>query len=828
MGKVIIGALAHVDAGKTTLCEAMLYKTNTIRTLGRVDHEDSFLDFNDQERNRGITIFNKEARFTYKGKDYIYLDTPGHNELKNESNRAINVIDVALLIINAAEDIPSDTITTYKSLLNKNIPVIIFLNKTDIDYVNKDEVFNNLKNKLDSNVVLLNQLYETVALNNEDLLDDYLNGNLDKKYVIDSIKHNDVIPVFFGSALKNEGIDTLLDFIDEYISINNLDNNCFKGYVYKITYENKEKLTHIKVLEGTLHNKDLIGEYKINEIRLYSGQKYESVKEVHSNDLCALKGLDNCEIGMYLPLFEKEKDVELTALTYELKSNLDAIETYNILSVLNETQPELDISLEHNHIYIKLTGELQKEIIANLIKERFNLNITYSDPVIRYKETINNETYGIGHFEPLRHYGEVVVSIKPFDNGIKIKSLVNNSYTGTLINYLNTYHPKGILTNSLLTNIEITIVDYKTHPKHTEGQDLIESLRRAIRHALTKNESILLEPYYLINIDSNMEIINSIIPELNNSYSIYTLEENSILAKIPLTNFNSFILSLKQKLRDKLNYEIIDTVYDKAIKQDEVIERINYDYSSDRRNPAGSIFTSKGAGHYVDPENVEEMMHLNLSDYFEDYNKTAYTHNKTKISEEELKRVWDMLYKPKPRVVYSKKKEEEQYAYKKPNTKPIMYLVDGYNLMYFIDELKDIAKDNFMMAREKVIDIVSDFKGYVSADVTLVFDAYKQDGYIERYLDNGVISIVYTKSKQTADTYIEETALKLKDEYKVITVTSDYLEQMKLVANDSFRMSSREFMIRYENFKKNNYSNKKIPPNRPLMELRNLLIEVDD
>ena len=827
MGKVIIGALAHVDAGKTSLCEAILYQSKTIRNKGRIDNQDAFLDFNQQERDRGITIFNKEARFVYNNNEYIYLDTPGHSELKSESNRALAVIDCAVLIIDGASSVPADTISTFNNLLNYHIPIVVFMNKMDISFFEKDKLLEELKNKLSVDCTEISAVEEAVALQDESLLDGYLNGTLDKKYIREAVMNNAVIPVLFGSALKDEGVKELLDFIDTYVEKQESSSNEFSAYVYKISYENAERLTHIKILSGSLKNKDLIGDQKVNEIRLYSGKKYVSVNEADAGNLCTIKGLNDVDIGTYLPSFINERKDTKLSLLYELKCDEDATLVYTKLSVLNDETPELDINLTHRHIYIRLTGDLHKQIIAKQIKERFNLDVSFSNPIIRYKETVSKETYGVGHFEPLRHYAEVIVTIKPNENGLKIRSLVNNSFTGAMVNFISTYHPRGILTNSTLTNAEICIVDFKTHPKHTEGGDLIDALKRAIRHALSKNESILLEPYYLISIDTSGELTNRILPELINAKCMYTIEEDAILAKIPMLNFNDFILSLRQKLKDKLSYEIIDSVYEKALNQDEIVSAYGYDYLSDLRNPVGSIFTSKGAGHYVDKDEVEEKMHLNLSDYFANVSTQSVRHNPSTISEEELKRVWNSLYKAKPRVYKPVKRNEDddnsyrRYEYKQ--AKPLMYLVDGYNLMYYMQELGELDTTNFMMAREKVIDVVSDYKGYVAADMILVFDAYKQEGGKEKIDDKGPITIVFTKTSQTADTYIENTAKKLSKDYKVISVTSDYLEQMKLIHNDSSIISSREFMARYANFRKSHSTHNNLKPNKPFEELKKIL-----
>lgn len=825
--KIILGALAHVDAGKTTLAEAILFNSSSINEMGRVDKADAFLDFNSLERQRGITIFNKEARFSYKNKDYIYFDTPGHTELAKEKERSLNVIDIALLIISATDSVTSDSIKTYNELMNLNIPTIIFVNKMDVEYVNKENILKDINDKLSINCLRPEDIKEAIALNDEQLLNTYLNeGTIDDKYIIESLSNNLYSPVIFGSALKNQGIKELLDFIDKYYKVEENDSPDFKAYVYKITNDNNEKLAHIKVLSGVLKNKDVVSVEKINEIRLYTGNKYECVNSVSAGELCALKGIKDVSIGTYLPSKDNNLNNANNNLTYELKCTSDPNEIIKKLELLNEEKPELNIRLIKNHLYINLEGELQKEIITEIIKDRFNEDISFSEPLIRYKETINKESYGVGHFEPLRHYAEVIVSIKP-DEGLKFRSLVNNNFTGTLINYLEHHNPKGILTNSYLTNMCITIVDFKTHPKHTEGGDLINALKRAIRYALSKNKCKLLEPYYLMNISYSEVTLNLIIPELNNVKAIFTIEDNSLMCKVPQTRFNEFILNLKSKLKDTLSYEVIDTVYDDALNEQEIIDRYHYDYLSDTFNPAGSIFTSKGAGHYVDIDDVIEKMHLNLSDYFKEEVVTTIKHYRSKVSEEELKKVWNQVYKPKERYIPKNKKIDDEDAYKPVdlNIKPLMYVIDGYNLMYSIDDLKDLSASNFMSARDKVIDILLDFKGYVNADMIVVFDAYNNSYTKPQVTNDTGLSIVYTKHNQTADSYIEDITGKMSNEYKVITVTSDYLEQIRVLSNASLRLSSREFMMRYSNFKKNHLTKQDLPAHKPLAELKKLLEE---
>ena len=451
-----------------------------------------------------------------------------------------------------------------------------------------------------------------------------------------------------------------------------------------------------------------------------------------------------------------------------------------------------------------------------------DIEVEFSDPIIKYKETIESDTYGVGHFEPLRHYAEVIVQLKPYSNGIKIDSLIENSYTNTILSYLRNYTLRGILTNSPLKNISITLVDIKTHPKHTEGGDLLQATRRAIRHALSKTNNVLLEPFYLTCIETSNDNLNEIISFLTNNKCTYTLSQDRIVAKISLKQFNNVIIGLKSRLKGQLDFSIIETVYEECENSQEVIENRHYDYLSDMRNPAGSIFCKSGAGHYIEPKDVEDNMHLNISDYFKSESNIKITHNKVKISDDELSRVMNSLYKPKPRYIEKKNTDRKETEYHKMiMNKPLLYLIDGYNLMYYLDEDNAIA--NILSARENIINLVCDFAGYVAAETILVFDAYKTDSHSSEIINKDNIGIVYTKHKQSADNYIENKAKELSKDYRVVVVTSDNLEQMHIFANNASRISSREFIARYNNLRKNNTKLNDVVHFRPFEELRNLL-----
>ncbi|MBQ6217795.1 MAG: NYN domain-containing protein [Erysipelotrichaceae bacterium] len=808
MSAIIIGAYAHVDAGKTTLSEAMLHKCGAIRNIGRVDHEDSFLDYDSFERRKGITVYTKQARFSYKDKNYVYVDTPGHLDFAGEVERSYEILDAAILIIDASAPVPADTIRRFSYLKSLRIPILIFLNKTDISHRSIQENLEDLSRHLDSNVCLHDQIFEASALNHEEALEDYLNDSfIDDRYIISDLKDGLLFPVFAGSALHEEGIDALLDFIYRYIVLQNTSSH-FKAYIFKI-----DDYAHLKVFSGTLKNRDVISDYKISELVQFNGSKPVQVNEVKGSDLCAVKGLQGLKAGTWLPSMLNEERRKLDTLSYTLLSDLDPNELYRRIGTLNDEFPELHLTLK-DEVTIDLIGELQKDFIKDLIKNRFSIDVSFSRPLIEYREAIEEEVYGVGHYEPLRHYAEVLVRLSPAET-YRIKAKKEFS---VLLDYLEHYIPCGLLTDSRLDKTQIEIIDIRTHLKHTEGGDLVQALNRAIRHALYKGKSYLLEPYYLISISSDAKTQSGIISQLSSQQYLFDIEEDMIMAKIPKLAYNDLILALKNRFRDDFSSNIEGTFFDRCHEEEKVIRDIGYDYTNDVSKPVGSIFTRNGAGTYIPPEEVEENMHMELRNYFADYTPPV-KHNPRTVNEEELKRVWNSLYKPRPRFIETRKEKDEERKVSYAPPKELLYLIDGYNVLHALD---DAPLDNLVMAREKVIDLICDFSGYVSASCVLVFDAYLQDSSKVGISERDNITIVYTKTGQTADMYIEERSKELSDKYRIIVVTSDALEQLSVFSSDAFRLSSREFLARYSNMRKNMTHTEKMS-NRPLAELKELL-----
>ncbi len=809
MSRIVLGVYAHVDAGKTTLSEAILHKAGVVRKAGRIDHGDSFLDYYGMERDKGITVFSKEARFSYRSKDYVFVDTPGHLDFQGEAERTLRILDLAVLVIDGNTSLPQDAIRRFRSLEHRGIPVFLFVNKMDIAHRSREEILSELKQELSDRIVSYEDIEETAALKDETLLEEYLNkGHIPLEKTKEALREGEVYPVFFGSALKEEGVGELLDTIDVFVDVPSGEGP-LKAYVYKI-----DEYAHLKVFSGTLKNRSSFGEDKISEISLLSGNRREQVMEVSGNDLCAVKGL-HVETGTYLPSFFHEEELPPESLTYEILSPLDDREFYKTIEPLSRELPELGLKLKR-HVTAQLTGELQKELIRRMIQERWNIDISFSDPLVEYHESIEEETYGVGHYEPLRHYAEVLVKLRPAET-YRVKA---SREQAVLRDYLLTYIPHGLLTDSPLDQIEIEITAVRTHLKHTEGGDLVEALERAIRHALYKTKSVLLEPVSLVSFKADDASLNRIIGDLTSRRYLFDSEEGMVLARVPKKDLNDFLLSLRSRLRDSFSYQIEGTAYDRCHEEEEVIRSIGYDCRSDTNRPIGSIFTRNGAGTYIPPEEVEENMHLLLSDYFETESRSVSYRPRT-INEEELKRVWNSLYKPRPRYIERKKGDEEKHPVDLTPPKPLLYLVDGYNLMHAAEGM---PLDDLLTAREKVVDLCADFRGYVDASLVLVFDAYKQDNSRIHSEERDGISIVYTRTKQTADMYIEEKSRELVKPYKVIVVTSDALEQLSIFSTEATRLSSREFLSRYQNMKKNMTHMEKAPI-RPLEALRTLLEE---
>ncbi|WP_285958836.1 translation factor GTPase family protein [Thomasclavelia spiroformis] len=824
MKKIVLGILAHVDAGKTTLTESMLYLSKTIRHLGRVDHGDAFLDYNSQERDRGITIFSKQAIFNWNDCQITLIDTPGHVDFSTEMERTLQVLDYAILVISGIDGIQNHSETIWKLLKHYHVPTFIFINKMDSIYANKDKLLNDLKDQFDVNCFDFENLdenfYETIALNNEKLLDYYLeHQTLTKEMIIDEIYQRNLFPCFFGSALKIEGIDTFLNEFTNYVKEKQYPKQ-FQARVFKITHDKQgNKLTHLKITGGSLKVKEQVGNEKVDQIRIYSGDKYQLVNEVYAGDICAIKGFKNFEISQGLgnestvntPILSPYMDYRII-----LPENCNQHEALEKLLLLSKEDPQLHINYNNQskEIHVELMGEIQVEILKNIISERFNLDVEFDHGNIIYKETILEPVEGVGHFEPLRHYAEVHLLLEPDKPGSGLEFAVDckenvlaTSYQRLVLSHLKEKEHIGVLTGSLITDMKITLISGRAHLKHTEGGDFREATYRALRQGLKATKSILLEPYFKFSLEIPVEYLSRAIYDIETMNGTFKLSKEQdemayLTGKAPVSkmqNYQSEVISYtKGKGRITLQ---IDGYYP-CTNQEEIISKINYDSESDLENPTGSVFCSHGAGFNVKWDEVENYMHIPYQFKPKNENKEKKIEKTTYSNEdEELENIFIRTYGPikQHQTSTPAKKIISNTTYK---YMPECLLVDGYNIIHSWPELKELAKDNLDAARTRLIDIMCNYQGYKKCILILVFDAYKVKNNLGSSYKYHNIYIVYTKEAQTADMYIERTTHELASKYNITVATSDALEQLIVLGQGGKRISSRELRLEVERLDK--------------------------
>ena len=824
MKKIVLGILAHVDAGKTTLTESMLYLSKTIRHLGRVDHGDAFLDYNSQERDRGITIFSKQAIFNWNDCQITLIDTPGHVDFSTEMERTLQVLDYAILVISGIDGIQNHSETIWKLLKHYHVPTFIFINKMDSIYANKDKLLNDLKDQFDENCFDFENLdenfYETLGLNNEKLLDYYLeHQTLTKEMIIDEIYQRNLFPCFFGSALKIEGIDIFLNEFTNYVKEKQYPKQ-FQARVFKITHDKQgNKLTHLKITGGSLKVKEQVGNEKVDQIRIYSGDKYQLVNEVYAGDICAIKGFKNFEISQGLgnestvntPILSPYMDYRII-----LPENCNQHEALEKLLLLSKEDPQLHINYNNQskEIHVELMGEIQVEILKNIICERFNLDVEFDHGNIIYKETILEPVEGVGHFEPLRHYAEVHLLLEPGKPGSGLEFAVDckenvlaTSYQRLVLSHLKEKEHIGVLTGSLITDMKITLISGRAHLKHTEGGDFREATYRALRQGLKATKSILLEPYFKFSLEIPVEYLSRAIYDIETMNGTFKLSKEQdemayLTGKAPVSkmqNYQSEVISYtKGKGRITLQ---IDGYYP-CTNQEEIISKINYDSESDLENPTGSVFCSHGAGFNVKWDEVENYMHIPYQFKPKNENKEKKIEKTTYSNEdEELENIFIRTYGPikQHQTTTPAKKIISNTTYK---YMPECLLVDGYNIIHSWPELKELAKDNLDAARTRLIDIMCNYQGYKKCILILVFDAYKVKNNLGSSYKYHNIYIVYTKEAQTADMYIERTTHELASKYNITVATSDALEQLIVLGQGGKRISSRELRLEVERLDK--------------------------
>ena len=836
---LITGILANVDAGKTTLSESMLYVSGNIRNLGRVDHKDAFLDNNAIERERGITIFSKQAVMKRNDMVITLLDTPGHVDFQAEMERAIQVMDYAILVISALDGVQGHTLTLWKLLKLYKIPVFIFVNKMDQDGACKEEILEGLVKDLGSGCIdfdnvndldsLDEEWLENTAMMDEDLLNHYLEeGNIDEELLKKAIADRNIFPCFFGSALKIQGVNEFMDGIERF-TVQKQYSDEFGARVYKIARDNQgNRLTYMKITGGGFKVKDILptANEKVNQIRIYSGEKFEVVNEVKAGEVCTVTGLSTTYPGMGIG---EEKNQEFTVLepvlTYQLELPVD-VDNHTMLTklkMLEEEDPKLHVvwNEKNSKIYMQLMGEVQIEILKRVIWDRFGVRVEFGKGQVVYKETIKAPVEGVGHFEPLRHYAEVHLLLEPLERGMGLKfdtnvseDVLDKNWQRLILTHLEEKVHKGVLTGSDITDMKITIIAGRAHQKHTEGGDFRQSTYRAVRHGLMKAQNVLLEPWYEVKMEVPLNLMGRALTDIQRMHGETNTPETDgdkavVTGEVAVSSFGEYMKEFLSYTGGKGRITCNLKGYKECYDQDVIVEEIGYDPEADLDNPADSVFCAHGAGYVVPWEKVEENMHIESplkekeeteSIVYKPLKKRRYESN-IELTEEELDAIYQKTVLPSKRnyntspvtIKAAPKGDPDPKWLEKRKEKAVKeeyLLVDGYNIIFAWDELKALADVNIDSAREKLADIMSNYQGYRKCTLILVFDAYKIEGHVEEVVKYHNIYIVYTKEAETADQYIEKTVRKMNRKYDVTVATSDGLEQVIILGQGAMRMSA--------------------------------------
>ena len=860
--QITMGILAHVDAGKTTLSEGILYTCKAIRKLGRVDHQDAFLDTNTLERNRGITIFSKQAECTLGEFGMTFLDTPGHVDFSAEMERTLQVLDYAILVISGADGVQGHTETLWRLLSRYQIPVFLFINKMDQPGTDREALLAEVKEKLDANCVEFSadqtdeEWKEQVAVCDEQVLEAYLEGEeISREQIRQMIRERKLFPCYFGSALKMTGVEEFLDDLKLRIRETSYPET-FGAKIYKITRDNQgERLTHMKITGGTLKVKSVLSngrpgetgegiwQEKVNQIRIYSGEKYTMVSEVKAGTVCAVTGLTATYPGQGLGS-EQASDMPVLepVLSYRigLPTEVNVHQALLQLRQLEEEEPLLHIVWNETlgEIYAQVMGEVQIEILKSLIKERFGMAVTFDEGNIVYKETILEPVEGVGHFEPLRHYAEVHLLLEPGETGSGLifaadcsEDVLDRNWQRLILTHLEEREHKGVLIGAPITDMKITLLTGRAHIKHTEGGDFRQATYRAVRQGLRKAKSQLLEPYYEFRLEVPSEQVGRSMTDIQKMLGEFDPPKTE--GEMTVLTGSAPVVTMRDYQKEVISYtsgrgRLSCTLkgYYPCHNQEEVVEAVGYDPEADLENPTGSVFCAHGAGFVVNWDQVEDYMHVESG-----WNAPAGQETKPEkpvtaknwkeenekylATEKELEEIFERTYGPirklgeEPPAGRSVKgwkksrrdplegygKSSSDYKQKKtPDGEKEYLLVDGYNIIFAWEDLKELAAVNIDGARERLMDILCNYQGFKKSTLILVFDAYKvkgNPGSVETYHN---IHVVYTKEAETADQYIEKTVHEIGRKYRVTVATSDQLEQVIILGQGGQRMSARELL----------------------------------
>lgn len=820
--KSVVGILAHVDAGKTTFAEALLYKTGKLRSLGRVDKGDTAMDTHTLEKERGITIFSSQAVFSTENSEITLLDTPGHVDFSSETERTLQVLDYGVLVISGLDGVQSHTKTIWKLLKLYNIPTFIFVTKMDFARRTREELLSCLCRELDENCMDFTsdkgeEFFEGIAQCSEDALEKYLEtGSVDEKDIALMIRSRKVFPCMFGSGLKAEGIDEFLSMLDKYTVAVNYPN-AFGAKVYKVSHDkNGNRLTHMKITGGSLKVRDMVdigdNREKISGIRIYTGEKFVTRDEVYAGEICAVTGLSNTKNGDGLGYEMQSEDPFLEpVMNYRviLPEDCDPDTMYQRLKILEEEDPQLNVTWNSflREIRVGLMGEVQSEILKSLIYEKFGVEAELDRGTVMYRETIESLTEGVGHYEPLKHYAEVHLILEPLPRGRGLvfetkcsENSLDRNWQRLILSHLQEKQHLGVLTGSPVTDMKITLAAGRAHLKHTEGGDFRQATYRAVRQGLMKAKSRLLEPYYNFRLEIPFEQLGRAINDIRQMSGEFSSPESCgntavITGKAPVITMNGYAAAVASYTGGEGRLFTENGGYDLCHNEKEVTESFSYDPEGDTENSPDSVFCAHGAGFIVKWNEVGEYMHLESclekSMPYEPGTNTRNFHIDDKelqqIMEREFGKVKYELYRPASAKV--EKEREEAPAYEREK----YLIVDGYNVIFAWDELKKTADDSLQKAREILMNIMSNYSAFTNIKVVLVFDAYRVPGNTGRKFDFNNIHVVYTKENELGDVYIEKLISEIGKNSFVRVVTSDRLIQLSAVRAGVLRVSAVEF-----------------------------------
>ena len=842
MEKLVVGILAHVDAGKTTLSEGLLYRSGCLRKLGRVDHRDAFLDTNRLERERGITIFSKQALLPLEHWEIQLLDTPGHVDFSAEMERTLQVLDYAILVVSGTDGIQGHTRTLWRLLARYRVPVLLFINKMDLDGTDRDALMREL-HRLDDSCVDFGQepeaLQESIALCDEPVMTRYLEaGTVTDAEIADLICRRRLFPCWFGSALKLTGVDEFLEGMERYLAPRSYPP-AFGAKVYKIARDEQgNRLTYLKVTGGSLRVKALltnrregtpeerIWEEKVDQIRIYSGAKFEPADQIPAGTVCAVTGLSRTYPGEGLGIEAASKlPVLEPVLTYRvlLPEGGDPHGAMRKLSQLEDEDPQLHLvwNEQLQEIQIQLMGEVQLEVLRCLIQDRFGLNVSFGAGKIMYRETIAEPVEGVGHFEPLRHYAEVHLLLEPGERGSGLQfasacpeDMLNRNWQRLILSHLEEKTHLGVLTGSPITDMKITLTAGRAHEKHTEGGDFRQATYRAVRQGLMRARSVLLEPWYEFRLELPPECVGRAMSDLQRMSGAVSPPESSEGAQVltgsaPVSELRDYALEVTAYTRGRGRLFCTFKGYEPCHNPAEAVATVGYDCGRDLDNPADSVFCAHGAGFTVRWDRVEEYMHLDSTlrpegvaqpERAEPPRRSA-VYTGSLEQDRELQQIYERTYGPVRRKDFLPPKPAGAPKGDLPEKREILpllsgpeyLLVDGYNIIFAWDELDAVARENLDAARKNLMDLLSNYQGFRKCVIILVFDAYKVPhgtGEVFRYHN---IDVVYTRESQTADAYIEKATYAIGREHRVRVATSDSAEQLIILGHGALRISAAAF-----------------------------------